>query len=133
MRSPIIYTEPQFSPDGKWLLFTSDRGGSPQIYRVPVDGGEAQRVTFNGGYNISPQVSPNGQNLAYVTRRNGAFRIAILDLNSEQEQLITNGPDDQSPSFAPKDRKSTRLNSSHVDISYAVFCLKKKKTMLTPM
>src|SRR5437660_7394795 len=33
---------------------------------------------------------------------------------------------------APRDRKSTRLNSSHVAISYAVFCLKKKnKTTLT--
>src|SRR5438067_9896073 len=30
-----------------------------------------------------------------------------------------------------KDRKSTRLNSSHVSISYAVFCLKKKKKKLT--
>src|SRR5690606_41568356 len=30
--------------------------------------------------------------------------------------------------FALRDRKSTRLNSSHVKISYAVFCLKKKKT-----
>src|SRR5690349_23284956 len=29
--------------------------------------------------------------------------------------------------IAPRDRKSTRLNSSHVEISYAVFCLKKKK------
>src|SRR3712207_8498118 len=29
-----------------------------------------------------------------------------------------------------KDRKSTRLNSSHANISYAVFCLKKKKTIL---
>src|SRR3712207_8411271 len=29
---------------------------------------------------------------------------------------------------APVDRKSTRLNSSHANISYAVFCLKKKKT-----
>src|SRR5690554_7299910 len=35
------------------------------------------------------------------------------------------GPQDQ-PDFI-KDRKSTRLNSSHVRISYAVFCLKKKK------
>src|SRR5215475_15362607 len=32
------------------------------------------------------------------------------------------------PGFARRDRKSTRLNSSHVKISYAVFCLKKKKT-----
>src|SRR5258707_8628777 len=30
----------------------------------------------------------------------------------------------------PRDRKSTRLNSSHANISYAVFCLKKKKTRL---
>src|SRR5690349_23635695 len=41
-------------------------------------------------------------------------------------------PDDRRPSarFAP-DRKSTRLNSSHVEISYAVFCLKKKKNLGT--
>src|SRR2546429_5921621 len=32
--------------------------------------------------------------------------------------------------FGMKDRKSTRLNSSHGYISYAVFCLKKKKTLL---
>src|SRR5690606_39706296 len=31
------------------------------------------------------------------------------------------------PNQTPSDRKSTRLNSSHVKISYAVFCLKKKK------
>src|SRR5690349_22966498 len=42
------------------------------------------------------------------------------------------------PSVAPlmawttTDRKSTRLNSSHVEISYAVFCLKKKKKKKTP-
>src|SRR3712207_7492623 len=32
------------------------------------------------------------------------------------------------PPLPPPDRKSTRLNSSHANISYAVFCLKKKKT-----
>src|SRR3712207_7620206 len=32
-----------------------------------------------------------------------------------------------SSSSPPRDRKSTRLNSSHANISYAVFCLKKKK------
>src|SRR5690348_17909502 len=31
----------------------------------------------------------------------------------------------------PRDRKSTRLNSSHPSISYAVFCLKKKKSLTT--
>src|SRR3712207_8407556 len=32
----------------------------------------------------------------------------------------------QPPGLQPRDRKSTRLNSSHANISYAVFCLKKK-------
>src|SRR5207249_10557919 len=35
-----------------------------------------------------------------------------------------------SASLGARDRKSTRLNSSHVSISYAVFCLKKKKKMI---
>src|SRR2546421_2179927 len=36
------------------------------------------------------------------------------------------------PSTSPPDRKSTRLNSSHDQISYAVFCLKKKNITVTP-
>src|SRR5258708_21109477 len=35
--------------------------------------------------------------------------------------------------LSPLDRKSTRLNSSHQIISYAVFCLKKKKTLYEPV
>src|SRR5436309_7000402 len=35
----------------------------------------------------------------------------------------------EAPHVLPRDRKSTRLNSSHVKISYAVFCLKKKNNM----
>src|SRR5690349_25038384 len=38
--------------------------------------------------------------------------------------------DPQRPLPAGGDRKSTRLNSSHVEISYAVFCLKKKKNKI---
>ncbi|CAM5781743.1 Tol-Pal system beta propeller repeat protein TolB [Castellaniella caeni] len=101
MRSPLIDTEPFYTPDGQSLVFTSDRGGSPQIYAVPVSGGEARRLTFSGSYNISPRVSPDGQQLVYVTRRNGAFRIASLALGSGAEQILTDGPDDQSPSYAP--------------------------------
>src|SRR2546430_13289566 len=44
---------------------------------------------------------------------------------NREEQLVL------SPLLPPLDRKSTRLNSSHSQISYAVFCLKKKKNQLT--
>lgn len=99
-----IDTEPFFSPDGRHLYFTSDRGGSPQIYRMPAGGGEAQRVTFEGSYNVSPRVSPDGASLAYITRVNGKFRVAVLDLATRQSQILTDSDRDESPSFAPNGR-----------------------------
>src|SRR5256885_8246512 len=48
--------------------------------------------------------------------------------------IVTGGGSGHEPAFLGYvgDRKSTRLNSSHLVISYAVFCLKKKKTHPTP-
>ncbi len=101
MRSPLIDTEPHFAPDGSSIVFTSDRSGSPQIYQVPASGGDARRITFNGSYNISPALSPDSNNLVYVTRRDGAYRIAMQNMDTGSEQILTDGTDDQSPSFAP--------------------------------
>src|SRR5256885_5379083 len=56
-----------------------------------------------------------------------SFRIpADLDIPPGAAQTFTLGPDGVGGT-ADEDRKSTRLNSSHLVISYAVFCLKKKK------
>ena len=102
--SQSIDTEPRYSSDGKSLYFTSDRGGSPQIYRMSATGGEAQRVTFRGSYNVTPRPSPDGRVLAYVTRDAGKFQVALLDLANQQVQVITDSDRDESPSFAPNGR-----------------------------
>ena len=93
-----------FSPDGKWIYFTSDRGGSPQIYKVSVNGGGASRVTFEGAYNVSPHFSPDGKSLVYIRNDGGRFRLAVQDLASGQVQLLSDGGLDESPSFAPNGR-----------------------------
>jgi TolB protein len=94
-----IDTEPTFSADGASIYFVSDRGGQPQIYRMPASGGDAQRVTFTGDYNISPAASPDGKLLAYIARRNGRFVAAVMDLNTQQETIVSDGGADESPSF----------------------------------
>src|SRR3712207_7561975 len=51
------------------------------------------------------------------------FRTMVVDAENRRDLLLA-GNEADGPLF--KDRKSTRLNSSHANISYAVFCLKKK-------
>ena len=81
----------------------SDRGGSPQIYRMPAGGGAAERVTFQGSYNVSPAVSPDGRWLAYISR-DGGFRLHVMELATGQVTALTTTSDDESPSFAPNSK-----------------------------
>ncbi|MBN9459952.1 MAG: Tol-Pal system protein TolB [Burkholderiales bacterium] len=99
-----IDTEPVFASDGKSIYFTSDRGGSPQIYRIAVTGGEATRVTFGSSYNVSPRISPDGKMLAYLTRRDGRFLVAVRSLAGGSETLLSDGGREESPSFSPNSR-----------------------------
>jgi len=102
-QSNAIDTEPTFSADGSTIYFTSDRGGQPQIYKMSHQGesaGAAQRVTFNGNYNTSPRVSPDGKQLAYISRIGGGFKLYLQDLGTGSATALTDTSHDESPSFA---------------------------------
>lgn len=102
--SQSIDTEAVWLPNGKEIVFTSDRGGRPQIYKVSVDGGNATRITFEGNYNASPDVSPDGRFLTMVQGIKGKYYIAVQDLASGAVQVLTETGRDESPSFAPNSR-----------------------------
>jgi TolB protein len=100
-----IDVEPTWTPDGQSLIFTSDRGGKPQLYRVRVSDsgplGEPTRLTFDGDQNLRADVSPNGKSVAMVNNTGGRYRIALLDLETQQTSILSDGFLDDSPSFAP--------------------------------
>jgi len=97
-----IDTEGSWSPDGRYIYFNSDRAGGPQVYRVPVSGGTPERVTFEGSYNARPRLSPDGKKLAVVHNDRGNFRIAVYDLERDNQMVVVStGRQDESPSFAP--------------------------------
>src|SRR3712207_8948855 len=72
----------------------------------------------------SPRFSPDGMEIAFI----GSVSYGEARLPDDLTGLFAKGVMAHGP---PGDRKSTRLNSSHANISYAVFCLKKKIHKLT--
>ncbi len=101
--APAINTEADWAPDGKSIYFTSDRAGEPQIYKIGIaPGSMPQRITFTDDYNAGPHISPDGKLLAMVTRdHSGNYCIAVQNLATGEFRVLTHGPLDQSPSFAP--------------------------------
>ncbi len=59
-------SQPAFSPDGRWLAFISDRTDTRQLYRLSLDGGEAEMLT-SGTEGVTAFVwSPDGSRVAYT-------------------------------------------------------------------
>ena len=71
------------------------------MYRVSASGGKPQRLTFEGDYNAHGVYSPDGRSLAMVTGEGNRFRIAVQDLSTGAQRIVTDTRLDESPSFAP--------------------------------
>jgi TolB protein len=100
-----INTEPSWAPDGQSLLFTSDRGGAPQIYSIDLAGRQVHRVTYLGAYNASAMYLPGSSTkISLLHRDDRGFNIAIYDLQSGTMQTLTQGGYIESPSPAPNGR-----------------------------
>jgi TolB protein len=86
-RSAAYDAWPSWSPDGKRIIFASNRGALTQIYVVNVDGSNLTRLVNDRDTDedARPQWSRDGSKVAFTRMRNGTMDIYVLDLREASE------------------------------------------------
>ena len=101
--TPGIDIGGSYSPDGSQIVFESDRSGSQQIYIMNADGTGQRRLSFFGGRAATPEWSPRGDQIAF-THIAGDFNVAVMSPNGRNMRTLTNGWQDEAPTWAPNGR-----------------------------
>jgi len=91
--------DPAFSPDGKWILFTSTRGGGPGIWKMARDGGTPERVCDGDQAEWSPDATQ------IVFRRQEKIFVRQLASGSERQVSPKDWPHGSGPAWSPDGKR----------------------------
>ncbi len=82
---------PQYSPDGRRIVFTSTRSGSPQVWVCDSNGENLMQLTSAGwaGY---PRWSPDGRHILFVDTREGQFDVYVVSAQGGPARRLTHDP-----------------------------------------
>ena len=79
------------SPDGDWIVFDL----LAHVYRVPMQGGEAESLTQNSGVavNYHPRYSPDGRHIAFVSDRGGQNNLWVMEADGSNPRQVQQSED----------------------------------------
>ena len=94
---------PTWLSDGQSIVFTSERNGSADLYRIRLDGSALTRLTSDPAYDDQAAASPDNRQIVFVsTRAGGTADLWILDVNTMASRSLTSGRGgDFRPAWSP--------------------------------
>ncbi len=97
-----INLNPDFSPSGRELIYTSYKKGNPDLYRRELFTGVEARTSSSRGINVTGSWSPDGKRIALALSKDGNSEIYLINRDGKQPTRLTNNPAiDVSPAWSP--------------------------------
>ncbi|HNC44889.1 MAG TPA: hypothetical protein PLU80_12035, partial [Acidobacteriota bacterium] len=84
----IINEFPQWSPDGKQIVFTSNRTGDPELYLMNVDGSGLRQLTQSPGRDAHPAFSPDGRKIVFQSPRANGKDTNVYVMNADGSNVV---------------------------------------------
>jgi TolB protein len=106
----LPHRESEYSPsltsDGRWIVFTSERAGQADLYRMHPDGSGIEQLTDDPAFDDQGSLSPDGRSLAFIsTRGEGFANLWLLDMASRKSRNLSNSRSGNfRPSWSPDGR-----------------------------
>ena len=93
---------PQFSPDGRRVVFDSYRSGAEEIWTSDADGGNLVQLTSLGGATIAgpPGWSPDNRRLAFAANIEGHYEVYVIDASGGEPHRLTFSTNSGNPSWS---------------------------------
>lgn len=84
---------PRFSPDGKWIAFSSDRNGNDDVFIIPAEGGTAKQLTFHSAPDTVLGWSPDSKSVLFASQRGEDFMGKLYTVNIDDLKERNAGAD----------------------------------------
>ena len=121
---------PYFTSDNR-IVFHSQPGPS-EIYIANMDGSNLTQLTQNNAEDWHPEVSPNGQQIAFMSNREGTHEIYVMNLDgTDPKRLTFNELDDWYPSWSPDG--SALIFSSNNDGQRQIYKMQSDGSSIQPI
>lgn len=78
-----------WSPDGKFLVYTGERNGAFDIYKIPAQGGEETRLTTAEGLDDGPEYTPDGSHIYFNSTRTGTMQLWRMKPDGSGQEQVT--------------------------------------------
>jgi len=100
-----VNLSPAWSPDAKWIMYTSYAAHNPDLIMIDTSGQQRQTIHRLPGLNAAPAWSPDMQSIALVLSRDQNSEVYILNKDRQLERLTRHFNIDTSPTWSPDGKK----------------------------